>query len=498
MLILGVGSGTKALPTFLNCRKTYETVVVFGAATDTYDRLGKVVARDETGFQQYQHQQEQGQEQGQQEVEVEKKTKNRGSNPYEHVTREKVLAALDKFKGKVWQIPPIYSAKWMNGKRLYDYARNGLPLPEEIKGKEVEVEEMEMMEWLEPGTHGYGIPDQVVDRAVVDGNGDGDGNAGNKERKEKDGGRIDEVAMSGSTEQMAKGVKRARENSDGRDDGTAIAAATSAPKPPSQTTSHSPKRAKLNTQVDEPIAKSHDLNDRTDTQNTVFTTTSATITASDANTSSSTSKTTNLNTASSSSSSLYVTSTISPESESKSQQPPEQKYSHHHHHNLPSPSPSSSSPPSPPAVKLRMTVSSGFYVRSLCHDLGIAVGSFAFMADLVRTRQAEFELGPENRKNRENDYDHNGKEKDKDNHNEEPKKKKRRQKKGNVLEYADLQKGEEVWGPRVKDLIRDDFGKGRKGSLEQGGKGRNDIEIGNGNENWRRSDGGRRNTSSPE
>ena len=47
----------------------------------------------------------------------------------------------------------------------------------------------------------------------------------------------------------------------------------------------------------------------------------------------------------------------------------------------------------PPAVKLRMTVTSGFYVRSLSHDLGEAVGSLACMSELLRTRQGDFELG---------------------------------------------------------------------------------------------------------
>ena len=220
MLILGVGLGTKTLPTFLTCRKTYETVVVFGAATDTYDRLGKVVARDETKL--HGQQQQEG-----------------GKNPYEHVTREKVLAALDRFRGKVWQVPPIYSAKWMNGKRLYDYARQGLPLPEEIKGKDVVVEEMEMVEWLEPGTHGYGIPDKVADQVVDDNEGDGDGDAGNKK---KEGGRFDGVTESRSTKQMTKGVKRARKD-DGKDDRTAIAAAASTLESPSDTMSRSPKKA---------------------------------------------------------------------------------------------------------------------------------------------------------------------------------------------------------------------------------------------------------------
>lgn len=491
MLILGVGSGTKALSTFLNCWKTYETVVVFGAATDTYDRLGKVVARDETGFQEQQEQ-----------VEIEdeeEEERNRRRNPFEHVTREKVLDALDRFKGKFWQIPPIYSAKWMNGKRLYEYARQGLPLPEEIKGKEVEVGKMEMLEWLEPGTHGYSIPDNVVDQAVDDA--DGDGNSGNKKKKDE---KDDGVAVSAGTEQMARSVKRARGDDDGKDGGVLTSDAASTAKSPLQTTLHSPKRVKLDTQVNEPVVKSHDMDVRTDTLNTeqietLFPNTSTTATTATTTTatndediiSTSAHKTTISNTnipinAASSSSSSYETSTIPSESQSRSQQPPLEQQSHHNHQD-----PSS---PSPPAVKLRMTVSSGFYVRSLCHDLGIAIGSFGFMADLVRTRQADFELGLENQGSKKSeDTDHNdGKDKDMTKDKDDGKEKKQKQKKGNVLEYADLQKGEEVWGPRVKDLIRDDWG--QSGKQISRGRGRN----GNGNWNWRGTDRARKNTSSPE
>jgi tRNA pseudouridine55 synthase len=46
-----------------------------------------------------------------------------------------------------------------------------------------------------------------------------------------------------------------------------------------------------------------------------------------------------------------------------------------------------------PACKLRMTVSGGFYVRSLCYDLGTAVESGAYMAELVRIKQGSFSIG---------------------------------------------------------------------------------------------------------
>ena len=455
MLILGVGLGTKTLPTFLTCRKTYETVVVFGVATDTYDRLGKVVARDETKL--HGQQQEEG-----------------GKNPYEHVTREKVLAALDRFRGKVWQVPPIYSAKWMNGKRLYDYARQGLPLPEEIKGKDVVVEEMEMVEWLEPGTHGYGIPDKVADKVVDDNEGDGQRDAGNKKNEV---GRFDGVAESRGTKQMTKGVKRAR-GDDGKDDRTAIAAAASTLESPSDAMSRSPKKLKLDAKADELVTGSHDIDDKNDkSASTLIPATTTTTNDADKSSKLTTVATTTTKNAASS---LLTSTIIQPESESgsESQRPAE------HQSHLPQILPS---PLSPPAAKLRMTVSSGFYVRSLCHDLGIAIGSFGFMAELVRTRQAEFELGPENGKNGETDNGDNV-----DNGDDVIQKKEKKQEiRGNVLEYADLQKGEEVWGPRVKELIRDNLGNG-KISLGQAGRGRNGNGMGNERSN------GRRNTSSPE
>jgi tRNA pseudouridine55 synthase len=51
----------------------------------------------------------------------------------------------------------------------------------------------------------------------------------------------------------------------------------------------------------------------------------------------------------------------------------------------------------PPTFKLRMTVTSGTYVRSIVHDVGLAIGSAAHVVKLTRTRQGQFalEAGPE-------------------------------------------------------------------------------------------------------
>lgn len=46
----------------------------------------------------------------------------------------------------------------------------------------------------------------------------------------------------------------------------------------------------------------------------------------------------------------------------------------------------------PPCFRLRMTVSSGTYVRSIIHDLGLALGSAAHVVTLQRTQQGRFKL----------------------------------------------------------------------------------------------------------
>ena len=76
VLILGVGKGTKSLQNFLTCTKTYETVVLFGASTDTYDRTGRLIKK----------------------------------GVYDDVTRQAAEKALEGFRGKIRQMPPLYSA----------------------------------------------------------------------------------------------------------------------------------------------------------------------------------------------------------------------------------------------------------------------------------------------------------------------------------------------------------------------------------------------------
>lgn len=49
----------------------------------------------------------------------------------------------------------------------------------------------------------------------------------------------------------------------------------------------------------------------------------------------------------------------------------------------------------PPVFEIKMTVSSGTYVRTIIHDIGRALGSAAHLVELVRTRQGQWALDPD-------------------------------------------------------------------------------------------------------
>jgi len=311
VLVVGVGKGTKQLQGFLECTKAYEAVVLFGVATDTYDREGKVLGRA----------------------------------PYTHVTRASVEKALENFRGKIMQKPPLFSALRMQGKRLYEYARSGEDLPVEIQERPVEVKMLELVEWLDGGSHQYRWPSKEV-------------------------GTESEVAVARSILPV--------DDVKGKRDGEVNGADIVQP------------NAGSSTKRKEPSDREDDLvyNKKTRRDNPEM---------------------------------AMSGGLQSPGTDDKLKQPSTFEPAGQSKRDLPLPqiqrSETSGLTQNPPAVKLRMTVTSGFYVRSLCHDLGKAVGSLAIMSDLVRTRQGDFELG------------------------------------ANVLEYNELSQGEDIWGPRVQGFL---------------------------------------------
>ena len=63
--------------------------------------------------------------------------------PFAHVTPQLVLETLPRFTGRVMQVPPVFSAVKVDGKRAYSFARKGHDV--ELKPKELEIRELEML-----------------------------------------------------------------------------------------------------------------------------------------------------------------------------------------------------------------------------------------------------------------------------------------------------------------------------------------------------------------
>ncbi|GJE90731.1 pseudouridine synthase [Phanerochaete sordida] len=125
VLVVGVGKGTKKLQEFLDCVKEYRTTALLGCETDSFDSEGAVVR----------------------------------VAPWKHVTREKVEEAMPQFRGEIQQKPPIFSALKMDGRRLYDYAREGIPLPRPIEARPVTVHSLDILEW-KGSDHSYKYPEK--------------------------------------------------------------------------------------------------------------------------------------------------------------------------------------------------------------------------------------------------------------------------------------------------------------------------------------------------
>ena len=89
-----VGRATRGVEFFEHAEKTYETVLRLGMTTDTEDVTGTVLTEQPV-----------------------------------NVTAEQVDTVLERFRGEILQVPPMYSALKVNGQKLCDLAR---------KGKEVE------------------------------------------------------------------------------------------------------------------------------------------------------------------------------------------------------------------------------------------------------------------------------------------------------------------------------------------------------------------------
>ncbi|CZT03192.1 related to pseudouridine synthase [Rhynchosporium agropyri] len=396
VLIAGVGKGTKSLQDFLLCTKVYETVVLFGTDTDTYDRVGKVLKR----------------------------------GPYDHITREMVEEALEQFRGKFMQLPPLYSALKMNGKPLYEYAREGKEIPKEIQRREVEVLNLELVEWMEGGTHSHVAPSDEAGHAEI--------NIASKLWKQENvqpgarPGKMEKVKSEPEATEVGSAktfVDKVNEeanlekahgfvNSSKAVNATVEESAIQpAPETESATTpipneeedlareNFERKKRKFSEDQDDLILERPPTKSR------------KAAPPSSAETAMMSGGLPSPTEESAPQPSIETSPVAEAENKDKPKDQIKEEAMEDTNTDIKEETSEDSKPKGPPAVRLRMTVTSGFYVRSLCHDLGAAVGSAALMAELERTRQGEFELGK------------------------------------NVLEWEELEKGEEVWAPRVEKFL---------------------------------------------
>lgn len=116
LLIVCVGRATKIAEALQAHEKEYLARIAFGATTASYDLEQPV----DQFF------------------------------PYEHITREAVEAALPQFLGEQEQVPPMYSAKMVNGYRAYEFARAGEEV--ELRTAHIVISAIELLEYREAGT----------------------------------------------------------------------------------------------------------------------------------------------------------------------------------------------------------------------------------------------------------------------------------------------------------------------------------------------------------
>jgi len=107
LLIILTGKRTKEASLFLHSDKAYEVRVVLGLETDTFDSEGRVLRQND-----------------------------------KEVTREELQEVLSEFHGDIWQVPPPFSAKKLEGRKAYQLARKGIAV--HIPPKKVSIYSLEL------------------------------------------------------------------------------------------------------------------------------------------------------------------------------------------------------------------------------------------------------------------------------------------------------------------------------------------------------------------
>lgn len=108
VLVVCVGTATKLVSELTSNDKEYIASVELGTLTDTLDDTGKIIKEEQA-----------------------------------NKTKEEVIDALNSFKGRYKQEVPIYSAVKINGKKLYEYAREGIEV--KLPKRDVYIKNIELI-----------------------------------------------------------------------------------------------------------------------------------------------------------------------------------------------------------------------------------------------------------------------------------------------------------------------------------------------------------------
>lgn len=114
VLVICVGNATRLSEYAMHGIKRYRGIVQLGIETDTYDAEGKILHQHDT----------------------------------DHITSEAIEAALQPFSGDIEQLPPMYSAIKVDGRKLYDVARAGGTVEREPRA--VTVYQFDLVDWQPP------------------------------------------------------------------------------------------------------------------------------------------------------------------------------------------------------------------------------------------------------------------------------------------------------------------------------------------------------------
>lgn len=112
VLPLLIGKGTKLSKYLVNHDKTYEAILKLGIKTDTGDIWGNVI----------------------EETRIEKE-----------IQKEEIEKILKSIEGSLEQLPPMYSAIKVKGKKLYEYARKNQKV--EIPKRMIEIYQIDLLQW---------------------------------------------------------------------------------------------------------------------------------------------------------------------------------------------------------------------------------------------------------------------------------------------------------------------------------------------------------------